>query len=83
MSSSVLFDTPGPRARMWILAGNVLGALVALGRSPGWLVQLDAKGQLSWDLWGPALSARTWQYYLHPRPAEHAAGRGVSRSSAP
>ena len=66
MSSSVLFDTPGPRARMWILASNVLGALVALGLLAWLVVQLDAKGQLSWDLWGPALSARTWQYYLIP-----------------
>jgi len=66
MSSSVLFDAPGPRSRAWILGGNVLGALVALAVI-GWvLVQLDAKGQLSWDLWGPALSARTWEFYLLP-----------------
>lgn len=66
MSSSVLFDAPGPRSRAWILGGNVLGALIALGLVAWILVQLDAKDQLSWELWGPALSERTWQYYLIP-----------------
>lgn len=66
MSSSVLFDAPGPRSRAWILGWNVLGALIALGLVAWVLVQLDAKGQLSWELWGPALSERTWQYYLIP-----------------
>jgi glutamate transport system permease protein len=66
MSSSVLFDAPGPRSRAWILGGNILGALVALALLGWLLVQLNAKGQLSWDLWGPALSARTWQFYLLP-----------------
>jgi glutamate transport system permease protein len=66
MSSSVLFDAPGPRSRALIRGGNVLGALVALGVLVWLLVQLNAKGQLSWELWGPALSARTWQYYLVP-----------------
>jgi glutamate transport system permease protein len=66
MSSSVLFDTPGPRSRAWILAWNVLGVLVAIGLLAWVLVQLNAKGQLSWDLWGPALSARTWEFYLIP-----------------
>jgi len=66
MSSSVLFDAPGPRSRAWMLAWNVVGVLIALGLVAWSLVQLNAKGQLSWDLWEPALSARTWQYYLIP-----------------
>ncbi|GAA4706250.1 glutamate transport system permease protein [Promicromonospora umidemergens] len=66
MSSSVLFDAPGPRTRALIRGGNVLGALIALGVLAWLLVQLDAKGQLSWDLWGPAFSARTWEFYLLP-----------------
>lgn len=66
MSSSVLFDAPGPRSRAWMLAWNVLGVLIALGLVFLILVQLNAKGQLSWDLWGPALSSRTWLYYLIP-----------------
>lgn len=66
MSASVLFDTPGPRLRIWIGVSNVLGALVALGLVAWILLQLQVKGQLSWDLWGPALSQRTWQYYLVP-----------------
>ena len=66
MSASVLFDAPGPRARRWTLGANVLGVLLALGLVAWILVQLDAKDQLSWDLWGPALSARTWEFYLIP-----------------
>lgn len=66
MSSSVLFDAPGPRSRAWIRSWNVLGALIAIGLVAWILVQLNAKGQLSADLWGPAFSARTWQYYLVP-----------------
>lgn len=66
MSTSVLFDAPGPRAKRWTLGGNVLGVLLALGLVAWVLVQLDAKGQLAWDLWGPAFSARTWEFYLLP-----------------
>ncbi|MFI6425374.1 amino acid ABC transporter permease [Promicromonospora sp. NPDC050880] len=66
MSSSVLFDAPGPRARTWILGGNVLGVLAAIGLIAWLLSELAAKGQLSWDLWGPAFSARTWEFYLLP-----------------
>ena len=66
MSSSVLFDAPGPRSRAWILAWNVLGGIIVLGLVFWLLTQLDAKGQLSWDLWGPAFSARTWEFYLIP-----------------
>jgi glutamate transport system permease protein len=66
MSASILFDAPGPRSRAWILAWNVLGALIAIGLVAWVVVQLETKGQLSWDLWGPALSARTWEFYLIP-----------------
>jgi glutamate transport system permease protein len=44
----------------------VLGVLITLGLLALVLVQLNANGQLSWDLWGPALSARTWEFYLLP-----------------
>jgi glutamate transport system permease protein len=66
MSASVLFDAPGPRTRAWTLAGNILGAILIIGVAVWVLLQLDAKGQLSWDLWGPVFTTRTWQYYLLP-----------------
>lgn len=66
MSASVLFDAPGRRSRAWIRLGNIFGALVVLAVAAWVLAQLNAKGQLSWDLWGPVFSARTWQYYLIP-----------------
>lgn len=66
MSASVLFDAPGPRSRMWMLVWNMLGVLLALGLLAWVMLQLHTKGQLSWDLWGPALSARTWEFYLIP-----------------
>jgi glutamate transport system permease protein len=53
MSSSVLYDTPGPRTRArhrvyTVVASLVLLALVA------WLVRLlDSHGQLDYDLWEP------------------------------
>jgi glutamate transport system permease protein len=49
-----------------MLAWNVLGALIGLGLLAWVLLQLGVKGQLSWDLWGPAFSARTWEFYLIP-----------------
>ncbi|MCP2263897.1 amino acid ABC transporter permease [Promicromonospora thailandica] len=66
MSASVLFDAPGPRARVWTLVGNIVGALVVLAVAAWVLLQLDSKGQLEPGLWADAVSARTWQYYLIP-----------------
>ncbi|HEV6954120.1 MAG TPA: amino acid ABC transporter permease [Promicromonospora sp.] len=66
MSSSVLFDAPGPRARRMIVGGNVLAAVVALAVVAWVLIQLGAKGQLAGNLWADVFTARTWQYYLLP-----------------
>ncbi|MFD6137930.1 amino acid ABC transporter permease [Isoptericola sp. NPDC060257] len=63
---SVLFDAPGPRARRWIVLGNVVGALVVLGIAAVVLVELGRKGQLSWDLWGPVFTSSAWQDYFIP-----------------
>ncbi|GGM21522.1 amino acid ABC transporter permease [Promicromonospora citrea] len=66
MSSSVLFDAPGPRTRRLIVGGNVLAAVAALAVVAWVLVQLGDKGQLAGDLWADVFTARTWQYYLLP-----------------
>ena len=66
MSSGVLFDAPGPKARRRHAVLTVLGALVLLGLL--WLVyrRLDDKGQLTSAMWKPFLEASTWQDYILP-----------------
>ncbi|WP_159793324.1 amino acid ABC transporter permease [Puerhibacterium puerhi] len=66
MSSSVLFDAPGPRGRRRQTVGNVVGVVVVLGVLAWMLVVLNTKGQFSADLWQPALDARAWQSYYVP-----------------
>lgn len=66
MSASVLFDTPGPRARIRnrvITAVTVL--LVALAV---WAVYsgLQGKGQLTAAKWEPFLTANLWKTYVLP-----------------
>ncbi|WP_251150707.1 amino acid ABC transporter permease [Cellulosimicrobium sp. Marseille-Q4280] len=63
---SILFDAPGPRARRNILIGNVVGAVVVLGLAALVLLELERKGQLSWDLWGPVFTASAWEDYFIP-----------------
>jgi len=63
---SVLFDAPGPRARRRVLVGNIIGAVVVLGVAALVLLELDRKGQLSWDLWGPVFTANAWENYFIP-----------------
>ena len=66
MSTSVLFDAPGPKARRLYAALAVLGVLVALVGL--WLVlrKMGDAGQLEKDLWTPFLTAEVWQEYLLP-----------------
>ena len=66
MSSGVLFDAPGPKARRRHAVLTVLGALVLLGLL--WLVyrRLDDKGQLTSAMWKPFHEASTWQDYILP-----------------
>ena len=46
MSASILFDTPGPKARRRILAVNIIGALIALGIVAWIILGLAAKDQM-------------------------------------
>lgn len=66
MSTSVLYDAPGPRARArnLVLTALAVAALAALL----WLVysRFDEKGQWEWSLWEPLLKASTWTTYLVP-----------------
>ncbi len=66
MSASVLFDTPGPRARArYRLAGGI-GAVLTLGILAAAIWKLASLGQLDGDKWEPFLTAQVWTEYLIP-----------------
>lgn len=65
-TQSVLFDTPGPRAKRRMLLINIVGALVVLGIGAFIIYQLQVHGQLTAELWAPMVEARTWLYYFLP-----------------
>jgi glutamate transport system permease protein len=65
-AQSVLFDSPGPRARRWILLGNILSVLVVAGLVALVLMRLADKGQLDKTLWSEALNADAWRYFYWP-----------------
>ncbi|MFE3323628.1 amino acid ABC transporter permease [Streptomyces sp. NPDC059176] len=65
--SSVLYDTPGPRARRRNAVFTVV-FLLALVALVWWVVQsLADKGQLEWAKWQPLLTdPRAWTTYILP-----------------
>lgn len=66
MSASILFDTPGPKARRIILVINIVGALLGLGILVWIIYGLAAKGQMQPSQWDDFLEASTWKNYLLP-----------------
>lgn len=64
--STVLYDAPGPRARVLHRLASVAAAAVLLG--VGYLVYraLDEKGQLTAAKWSPFTDATSWTTYLVP-----------------
>jgi glutamate transport system permease protein len=64
--SSVLYDTPGPRAkRRNILLSVLFTILLALLLWWVWL-KMDDKNQLEWSLWEPFTTSEAWTTYLLP-----------------
>jgi glutamate transport system permease protein len=64
--ASVLFDAPGPRARV---RNHLISAIVAVVVVlVAWVVytQLEAKGQLTAAKWEPFLTANLWTTYVLP-----------------
>jgi glutamate transport system permease protein len=61
---SVLFDVPGPRARVRHRLLAVLCALVLLGVIALLVWKLDQKDQLNGRLWKPFTRADVWQNYI-------------------
>jgi len=66
MSASILFDTPGPKARRRILLINIIGALIAVGIVAWIFFGLAAKGQMQPEQWDDFIQASTWKNYLLP-----------------
>jgi glutamate transport system permease protein len=66
MSGSVLFDAPGPRARVRNHVISAITAVVAL--LVIWVVysRLEAKGQLDAAKWKPFLTSNLWVTYVLP-----------------
>ncbi|MEW2403528.1 amino acid ABC transporter permease [Streptomyces sp. NPDC046862] len=64
--SSVLYDTPGPRAkRRNVLYSVVFAALLVLLLWWAWQTMSD-KGQLDWAKWKPFTESQAWTTYLLP-----------------
>ncbi|MEU9394391.1 amino acid ABC transporter permease [Streptomyces sp. NPDC048324] len=64
--SSVLYDTPGPRAKRRNVVLSVVFVLL-LGLVLWWVWQkMDDKGQLKWSLWQPFTTSEAWTTYLLP-----------------
>ncbi|KKW63472.1 glutamate ABC transporter permease [Mycolicibacterium elephantis] len=78
MSGSVLFDAPGPRARIRNHVVTVLTVVLALLAL--WVVytKLEAKGQLSAEKWEPFLTANLWTTYIMPGVEGTLTAAGVS-----
>lgn len=66
MSSSVLFDTPGPRGRALARTFNIIGALLLLAFLGYILVVMHRQGQLEAEKWTALFTARAWEYYFLP-----------------
>ncbi|MFI1562411.1 amino acid ABC transporter permease [Streptomyces sp. NPDC020490] len=64
--TSVLYDTPGPRARQRNVVFSIV-FVVLLALLGWWIWQaMDDKGQLKWALWEPFTSSEAWTTYLLP-----------------
>lgn len=65
-TSSVLFDAPGPRARVRNLLITAIAVVVVA--VVVWVIytRLDAKGQLTSAKWEPFLTANLWKTYVLP-----------------
>ncbi|RVX38129.1 glutamate transport system permease protein [Nonomuraea polychroma] len=66
MSTSVLFDAPGPRARVRNGLLTVVGAALVAGALYGIWAGFDAKGQWEAKIWQPFLRWHTWETWIIP-----------------
>ncbi|MEV0150056.1 MULTISPECIES: amino acid ABC transporter permease [unclassified Nonomuraea] len=66
MSTSVLFDTPGPRARVRNHLLTVVSVILVAAVLYGVYRGFDAKGQWAGKIWEPFIQASTWQEFIIP-----------------
>ncbi|HEX4813242.1 MAG TPA: amino acid ABC transporter permease [Nonomuraea sp.] len=66
MSTSVLFDAPGPRARVRNGLLTALSIVVVAGVLYFVWARFDERGQWEGKIWQPFLQWDTWQFYIIP-----------------
>ncbi|MEO3872293.1 amino acid ABC transporter permease [Nonomuraea sp. B12E4] len=66
MSTTVLFDSPGPRARVRNGVLTVVSLIVVAAVLYGIWSGFDAKGQWEAKIWQPFLQWETWDFYIIP-----------------
>ena len=64
--ANVLFDAPGPRARLRNNILTLLAVVVVLGGAYFVYARFDEKGQWSPALWQHFLEAKTWTDFIIP-----------------
>jgi glutamate transport system permease protein len=64
--ASVLYDAPGPRARLRNNLLTLVSLVVVLGIAYVIIAQLDDKGQFAGRLWEPFVQADTWTKFILP-----------------
>lgn len=66
MTETVLYDHPGPRARMRYAVLTVVFGIALAGLLWFIYVKFDAKGQWQGNLWKPFLESSTWTQFILP-----------------
>ncbi|MFC7588699.1 hypothetical protein ACFQYP_37090 [Nonomuraea antimicrobica] len=66
MSTTVLFDAPGPRGRVRNSALTVVSVIVVGAALYGVYLGFDAKDQFEGKIWQPFLMWETWDFYIIP-----------------
>jgi glutamate transport system permease protein len=64
--ASVLYDAPGPRARLRNNVLTLLSLVVVLAIAYAIIAKLDDKGQFAGKLWKPFAQADTWTKFIIP-----------------
>lgn len=65
-TASVLFDAPGPRARIRNRVISLIAAAIAAAAIVAVIARLAEKGQLTAAKWQPFLTANLWKTYVLP-----------------
>ncbi|GLW08543.1 glutamate ABC transporter permease [Microtetraspora sp. NBRC 13810] len=64
--ANVLFDAPGPRARLRNNALTLVAAIVLIGLAYFVYARFDERGQWRWEIWQPFVEADTWVNFIIP-----------------